>query len=623
VDRPEATHGTRTALGAPLRAHPRAATAGALIVLAGLGAAAHALIASWVHGPFFFMDELGYEQMARSFAHTGHFSIFGKSGLAYSPLYAVVISPIYALTSSAHTAYEWVKVMNAVLMSLSVFPVYGIARFVLSRRQSLGVAALALIAPLMSYTSLELSENLAYPLFLVAVWRLLCALREPSPRNDALVLGAILLACAARLQAVVLVPATLTAIVLVAARAAATGRSWKDVLRRTIAQHRLLFTTLGVGLAATVVRTIQDGGNVPLAGRYAAVGHARPSLVDIAKITLQHLGALDLAVGVVPFACALALGYALARSRFRRPAFMWAAVATATTFWLLLEVGFDAAGFDKTYRLSTGQLRGDLPRIHERYLIYVVPFFLVALMAALRYGRTRVSRRAHLVVAVIAAVLPAVIPFARDINYTSVAESPSLQLLGDVKHGVVVAIDHPTATALALSILLAAVYLVAFLDRRPPLALVVTVLSFAAISFVAIARMASAATGSTGELPPRLAWVDRAGKQGVVMISGIGTSKVAAIETAYYNASVTRLYYLCVPAFEADYGERPLTLGNGNGFLDRGSPLRARYVVVPTSFGVRGRVLSRDVRGGLELVAPTRGVVVIRAQNRERISCPA
>ena len=58
-----------------------------------------------------------------------------------------------------------------------------LARFVLSRVRSLGIAALSLIAPLMFYTDLELSENLAYPLALVAIWAMLRALREPSPRN--------------------------------------------------------------------------------------------------------------------------------------------------------------------------------------------------------------------------------------------------------------------------------------------------------------------------------------------------------------------------------------------------------------------------------------------------------
>lgn len=594
-----------------------------LLGLAAVSSLARVVAASWVHGPFFFMDELGYEQMARSFALTGHFALFGKTGLAYSPLYPVVLSPIYALTSSPQVAYEWVKVVNAALMSVSVFPIYAIARFVLSHRQSLGVAALAVLAPLMSYTSLELSENLAYPLFLVAVWRLLWALREPRPRNDALLLGAVALACAARLEAVVLVPAALTAIVLVAIKTAVDGRRWVEVFREMVVQHRLLFPTFAAGLAAIVARMVQDGGSIPLAGRYAVVGHARPPLLDVAEIALQHLAALDLVVGVIPFACALAASYALARSGFPRRAFVWGAVAAATTFWLLLEVGFDAAAFDKTYRLPTGELRGDLPRIHERYLIYLVPFFLVALVALARRGRSRASRIAHVSVAVTAAVLPVVIPFGRDINYTSVVESPSLQLLGAVKHGLVVPGAHPVATALAISGLLAAVYLLAFLDRRPPLAIAVTALAFASLSFVAMARITSAASGSTSaNLPAERNWVDRAvGKHDVALISGIGASRVAALETAYNNGSIARLYYLCQPSFEPDFGERPLTLTPAGGLLDRKSVLRARYVVAPISFAVRGRVLARDDRGGLELVAPARSDVAVPSRRRDAIGC--
>jgi hypothetical protein len=386
-------------------------------------------------------------------------------------------------------------------------------------------------------------------------------------------------------------------------------------------RHRLLFGSAAVAVAAVAIRTVQNGGSIPLAGRYAVVGNARPSPTHVLNIAFQHLAALDLAVGVVPFACALAAGYALTRSRFRGREFAWAAVATATTFWLLLETGFDAAAFDKSHRLPTGQLRGDLPRIHERYLVYLVPFFLVALVALVRRAPSRLSRRTHLVVAVTAAALPAAIPFTRDINYTSVAESPSLQVFGTVRHGVVVAAAHPTALALALSCLLAAVYLLAFLEPRPPLAVAVTVLGFAAISFIAMARITSAASGSTGSnLPAQRNWVDRVGKQDVALVSGIGAGRVAVLETAFNNLSISRLYYLCVPSFEPDYGELPLSIGPGGRLLVGTAALRTRYVVVPSSFAIRGRVVARDRRGGLELVATTDGVLVVPHQRRHRIS---
>ena len=129
------------------------------------------------------MDELGYERMAQSFAHTGHFSLFGKGGLAYSPLYPIVLSPIYALTSSMHTAYECGEGRNAVLISLAVFPVYGIARSVLDRPRASESPRCRSLAPLMLYSGLEMSENLAYPLTLLAIWTMLRAVRQPRRRQ--------------------------------------------------------------------------------------------------------------------------------------------------------------------------------------------------------------------------------------------------------------------------------------------------------------------------------------------------------------------------------------------------------------------------------------------------------
>ncbi|HUZ15034.1 MAG TPA: hypothetical protein VMU72_02510, partial [Gaiellaceae bacterium] len=68
-----------------MRTHPTLAVLVSLVGLAALSTALHTLLVGRVHGPFVFMDELGYERMAQSFAHTGHFSLFGKGGLAYSP----------------------------------------------------------------------------------------------------------------------------------------------------------------------------------------------------------------------------------------------------------------------------------------------------------------------------------------------------------------------------------------------------------------------------------------------------------------------------------------------------------------------------------------------------------
>ena len=577
------------AVSAAARARPRAATAGALLGFVAVSTALRALLAHWVHGPFIFMDELGYERMAQSFAHTGHFSLFGKAGLAYSPLYPVVLSPIYALTSSTHTAYEWMKVENALLLSLSVFPVYAIARFVLSRGRALGVVALSLVAPLMLYSGYELSENLAYPLCLVAIWAMLRAVRRPTLTNDAVLLGAILLASAARLQLVVLVPAALTAILL---EALVEGR--RHAVRRAIVEHRLLFGACGVTLAAVIARWATNGGGIPLAGRYSNVGTSHASPLRVFELFFQHLAELDWAVGVIPFAAALLAGYALVRFRFPQRALLFASVAVATTFWLLLEVAYDAAAFDGTRNLAHPPAFYDLPRIHERYLIYLVPLFLVALFATLGVRR---SPRELVGAAVVAALLPALIPFGTVINGTSVFDSFALLLFGTTKAGRTVPVQHATTLIVVLSALLACAFLLAASRRlHPPAAVFATALVFLAFSALEFGNQVTGVTAKDFGLPAHPDWVDRVvgSDANVSLVSGSGNRTLPVRETAFWNASIRRVYYACSPAFGSDFGDQPLT-----------GTVRTRYAVVPASLGVAGRVLARDPAGKLVLVAPS------------------
>jgi hypothetical protein len=615
----------RRPLADAARARPAIAALAALAGLATLSAVLRALLVGQVHGPFVFMDELGYERMAQSFAHTGHFSLFGKTGLAYSPLYPIVLSPIYALTDSMQTAYEWAKVENAVLLSLSVFPIYAIARSVLPRGRSLGVAALSVIAPLMLYSGFEMSENLAYPLCLLAFWAMLRAVRQPGMVNDAVLLAAILLATGARLQLVVLVPAALTAVVLVALlRPAGAGR--RAAALRAVSEHRLLFGAAGVGLAAGLARAAMNGGNLPLAGRYANVGTAHANALRVLELAVQHLAELDFAVGVVPFAAALFAGYALFRFGFPRRALVFASVAIASTFWLLLEVAFDAAAFDAASSHPKG-VHGafDVPRIHERYLIYLVPFFLVALVAVLPLIRRRIVRtRWQVLLATAVALFPVVIPFGTVINGTSTIDSFGLQPFAWIVSGKLVPIPHAMVWALVLSGLLAFGYLAAVADRLPLLAVFTTALALLGLSALELARLSTPIAASRVGIPARADWVDRAvGVHGNVTLVGLTRGRrIPVEETAFWNSSITRVYYTCGTAFGADFGELRLKLRRTDGALTSPSgAVHAQYVVAPADLGIRGRVLAQDEPGKLVLLAPTRGRLTVPSGRRSAVDC--
>jgi hypothetical protein len=594
---------------AAVRAHPTFAVAGSLVALAAVSTALHAFLVHWVQGPFVFMDELGYERMAQSFAHTGHFSLFGKGGLAYSPLYPIVLSPVYAMTSSMHTAYEWAKVENAVVISLSVFPIYGIARAVLPRGRSLGVAALSLIAPLMLYNGFEMTESLAYPMFLLAIWTMLRTVRRPSRANDALLLATIVLASSARLQLVVLIPAAVTAVLFAALARPEPGEGRLRAIWRATSQHGLLFGVVGVAFVAGLARTATDGGNLPLAGRYASVFHSHASALRVFELFFQHIAGLDWAVGVIPFAAALMAGYALVRLGFPRSALVFASVALATTFWVLLEVAFDAAAFDATRNLP--HVRAgfvDLPTFHERYLIYLVPFFLVALFAAFDVRRT--TAPALVGSATLAALLPALIPFGTVINGLNAVHSFSFLIFGRTVSGRTVPAAHATTLAIALSTLLAVVFVLAVSRRLPPpAAVVITALVFLGLSTLEVGRQLTPLSRSELGLPARTNWVDRAvgRRESVSLVGGAGTPMAALRETAFWNSSIARVYYTCLMNFGGDFGEQQLAPSG---------TLRTRYAVVPAWYPVSGRVVAHDRDGKLVLVAPTAGTLKLPSDLR-------
>lgn len=594
----------------------------ALVAIALLSFLLREALGAAVRGPFVFMDELGYQRIAWSFSQTGHLELFGKGGLAYSPLYSIVLAPLARLASGVSESYRWAKGVNALLMSLSIFPTYAIARFLLSRRGALAVAALAALAPLMMYANLLLSENLAYPLFLLAVWAMLRALRDPRPRNDLLLLAAILVACSARLQLVALIPTAVTAIVLLAVVGARSrGDGIALALGRALLQHLVFLGPIALVAVAAFARAVANGGKLPLAGRYAIVGTARASAVQVGKLAVQHLAGLDLATGVAPFAAALLGVCALRRSGFARNGVIFASVALSATFWLLLEVAFDAAAFDRrATQTRSVALPPDLPRIHERYLIYLIPLFLVAFVAMLR---RRLPLPAILSASAVAAVLPAAIPFGRDINNSIVVDSFALQVFGRSVAGSYRSIHHATTAAVLIAAALALLFTLAVLGRHRRSAVALTAAVFVVMSAFVWVRVLGAANASTSTgLPARPDWVDRVvGNSSVAMVGGRGVQRIGLLETAFYNVSIERLYYTCKMAFGADFGERALTIGAAGSLGEPTGPLEARYAVVPRSFGIRGAVLARDPRSGLELVAPVGGKLVVTRGARAAARC--
>src|SRR5213075_2781893 len=126
-------------------------------------------------------------------------------------VYPMVIAPAYRFFDAVPDAYAAAKAINSIVMSLAAAPAYLLARRVVSRRWSLVVAGLTVAVPSMVYTGTLMTENLFYPLFLCCALALVAVLERPTLARLAVLLVLSFVAFLTRAQAVALVPAILTA----------------------------------------------------------------------------------------------------------------------------------------------------------------------------------------------------------------------------------------------------------------------------------------------------------------------------------------------------------------------------------------------------------------------------
>jgi hypothetical protein len=247
--------------------------------------------------------------------------------------------------------------------------------------------------------------------------------------------------------------------------------------------------------------------------------------------------------------------------------------------------------------------------MHERFLIYVLPLFLVALFAVCRLSESRTSARVYFVAAGVSAFLPAVIPFNTVINKTIDYESFSLHPFSRIAGGTVVVAPHATLRAMWFAATLALLF-VYFRQRLRALVILVLVV-FIGVSTIARQRFEDLGGQGRSLLPAHADWVDRAGPTGEVVLVGSARDPSPEWETAYANFSISRVYSLCGGHFGPEFGEKSLAIGEGGRLRGPSGYLRARYAVARASLGLRGRVVARNLEGREVLVAAPDGRVSV------------
>ena len=572
----------RPSLLAAVRAVPTWAWVAGLVVVS---TAVRIAIGRRMVAPWIMVDELVYSELAKSFAETGRFAWRDEPINAYGPVYPLLLSPAYFVHEAVPSAYAAAKAMNALLMTLAAVPAYAIARRVVSVPLALLAAVLAVSIPSMLYTGTLMTENVFYPAFLLAAYVLVLVLEDPTPPRQVLLLAAVGLAYATRVQAIALVPAIATAPLLLAWL---DRRGW-----RSLRAYGLLWTALGAAAALVVTVQLARGRSLKaVLGAYEAAGDYDYAAGPIVRWLLYHLAGLDLYLGVVPFA-ALLLLLVLGR-RLDRGLQALVAATAAVTAWLVLEVAAFAS-------LPTVQ------RIEERNMFYVAPLFFAALLAWIERGAPR-PRLAAAATAVAAAVLPTLIPYTTLIGVS--AQSDTLALLPWWwLQDHVIDLSQVWIAALVLGVALGAAFL--FVPRRFALALPALVLVLYAVTLPAIengrhgVRMASLGALFQGITTGTRDWVDRAvGRDAEVAFLWSGRADAFALwQNEFFNRSVGPVYELANP-LGGGLPSTAVAVGRRDGLLrdSEGGTIRAQYVLTDEYVPLAGRVVARDRPKGMLLV---------------------
>lgn len=139
----------------------------------------------FVVSPTIFADEYFYSKMAQSYFNFREFSIHGDFFQTYPPLYSVLISAAYYFKNMVNV-YATIKIINAVVSSLIIFPAFFMAKEILTEKKAFLAAILISVLPAnMIFSNYILSENLFYFLFLLSVFLIYKSFKEDNMLWDA------------------------------------------------------------------------------------------------------------------------------------------------------------------------------------------------------------------------------------------------------------------------------------------------------------------------------------------------------------------------------------------------------------------------------------------------------
>jgi hypothetical protein len=308
-------------------------------------------VEAWAHAtPWLFGDELELSQLSRAIAATGHAARRGEPH-SFDTLWTYVMAPAWRI-HNVHTAYATVKYMAVMIMMLTAFPAYALARLIVGRYAALFVAAASCVIPALAYSSMIVEEPLAYPYSTLCLFLILRTLVRPSRWWIAGTIAAAIVAPFVRGELVVVWAVLVLTLLFVAWRTERVER-WRSTWT---AWDWVGFLVLLFGAGVIVSAALGKGSYE----WFISTDHYKRRIFDLG---LNAAGALTIGLGVLPVVAGLAaLWRAPGEQRTRTlTAFRSVLLAAAISFGVY-------AAVKSTYVSTTFGTY-----TYERNLIYLAP----------------------------------------------------------------------------------------------------------------------------------------------------------------------------------------------------------------------------------------------------------
>jgi hypothetical protein len=521
------------------RVRPHAVPLG-LGLLLGIAALVRLWLTRDIPAPWIMMDEVVYSELAKSFAASGEFLIREYPTSLFT-LYAILIAPAWAW-DSVDTAYTLTKAINVGLMTAAAVPVFFWARRIASPGYGLLATALVLAMPAYVYTGMVMTENAFFPAFILAAFAIALALERPTLVRQGLVFGAIAIACAVRIQGLVLLamlPPAVLVKVLLDLRAAGIALAVRPFLAGL---SRYWISLSAVALLAVGYLVVQRARGEPLAtglGAYEITGETPYSVSAATRWFLYHLGEIALSVGILPVsALIVCFGVAARWKADSTPAERAFLAVAVSSVLVVAQVAVYASQFSF--------------RVEERNMFHVAPLFFVALVLWLYRGLPRPPALTAIAMLVPAALL-VMIPFETLFNVSLLSDSfgliPLFRLTQRLAGGA-----EEVRLLLGLGLVGAGVLFAVFPRRLAAVLVPASLIVFLLVSSVSVFRAVRFQSVGAGAAPQTTdpSWIDHTigtdPRAAFLYTQEIGPNPHIFWQTEFWNRGVGSVYQVQVEA---------------------------------------------------------------------------